>query len=1076
MMNKNNIWNLAFIAFLVMPDVLMAQNYVYAKDEFEKTMTEQYYDGVGRPTSLSLKGLNTTRKSVNSLIEYDTMGREHRRWLLTPGSQSLKPMTSSSIASLSDTYFQDLYGYSDTQYDVLGRTVFVSTPGQAWNSIKAGKSIEYMTNGANTVKKYKNSNLTAIKSSGYYPASTLTGTKVTDEDGHTIETYKDFLGNVVLERRDGNNDTYYVYDKNRLVMVLPPECQNVTNNSKMVYRYLYDSKGRCIQKTLPGDVIIKYWYDKYDRLAFMQDGLLRASNQYRFYLYDDLSRLVVQGITADASILDKTNFEAKVIYGNGVQAVDDTGYSFADNADRFTVAGTEIVNYYDGYDCLSNPLFDSVGDLVGTIPSVCTTSLMTAQVVATSDNQKLNRVFFYDSSTNITDVQEFRPDGTHLKTSHRFSPTNKPTFSTTSVVRNGETVSVQDSMVYCPVSDKVLEHWQKFGSLAFTKIESYQYDDLGKVKTLSYYDDRLSTHYTYDIHGWTKSINSYVNSTSQLLFGEKLYYADAYGPKCYNGNISEVRWITADNPMGDQVFSGYRYLYDGMNRLTTARSTYGHWVYSDNTNAGSLGIFDLTLTYDANSAIKTLKRSGKKDTSGNYGVIDDLTYTYSNGQLVNVTDQAENTVYDDAFNFIDNRLIADGGVDDYAYNANGAMTRDFNKGITFITYNMFGYPQKVIFANRNSIEYVYSADGIRLKTRRIRAVPQSGAGSSSSSTTNYTFYRDSIDYVGDFEYNRNHFSKYKWENGYVQPQGTSYAYSFYFKDHQGNNRVVTPRTGFVRQTLHYYPDGVTQDKSVLPSVQKYKYNGKELDRMHGLDWYDYGARQYDPTIGQFTSMDPHCEKYYNVSPYVYCHSNPVMRIDPDGKDDWVLRKSGQLILLKIGGEVDNIQYGKKSFSIAHGAFGKTTEKMIGKDFSGRNANFSNVIDGLKFMRVVSNFTGKETQAIGVGNTGRRELIVGAWKNNTIGENAYGTLSNKSNAIFKYDASQRVSYFIHTHPKVSGYPYSGRPKASRQDLKDRTSPTAGYYIMTSENGIIYNYSLTTDSNEELEELRQKSVLY
>ena len=26
-------------------------------------------------------------------------------------------------------------------------------------------------------------------------------------------------------------------------------------------------------------------------------------------------------------------------------------------------------------------------------------------------------------------------------------------------------------------------------------------------------------------------------------------------------------------------------------------------------------------------------------------------------------------------------------------------------------------------------------------------------------------------------------------------------------------------------------------------VQPYKYNGKELDRMHGLNTYDYGARQ-----------------------------------------------------------------------------------------------------------------------------------------------------------------------------------------------------------------------------------------
>lgn len=34
-------------------------------------------------------------------------------------------------------------------------------------------------------------------------------------------------------------------------------------------------------------------------------------------------------------------------------------------------------------------------------------------------------------------------------------------------------------------------------------------------------------------------------------------------------------------------------------------------------------------------------------------------------------------------------------------------------------------------------------------------------------------------------------------------------------------------------------------------VQNKLYNGKELDRMHGLDWYDYHARQYDAALGQF---------------------------------------------------------------------------------------------------------------------------------------------------------------------------------------------------------------------------------
>ena len=61
------------------------------------------------------------------------------------------------------------------------------------------------------------------------------------------------------------------------------------------------------------------------------------------------------------------------------------------------------------------------------------------------------------------------------------------------------------------------------------------------------------------------------------------------------------------------------------------------------------------------------------------------------------------------------------------------------------------------------------------------------------------------------------------------------------------------------------------------------YNGKELDRMHGLRLYDYSARQYDPAHGLFTSIDPLCEKYYHVSPYMYCEGNPVNMVDPDGR-------------------------------------------------------------------------------------------------------------------------------------------------------------------------------------------------
>ena len=51
------------------------------------------------------------------------------------------------------------------------------------------------------------------------------------------------------------------------------------------------------------------------------------------------------------------------------------------------------------------------------------------------------------------------------------------------------------------------------------------------------------------------------------------------------------------------------------------------------------------------------------------------------------------------------------------------------------------------------------------------------------------------------------------------------------------------------------------------ATQPYKYIGKELDRTHGLDWYDHGARHYDPITGRWNTMDKMCEKYYGISPY-----------------------------------------------------------------------------------------------------------------------------------------------------------------------------------------------------------------
>ncbi|WP_321333063.1 RHS repeat-associated core domain-containing protein [uncultured Bacteroides sp.] len=265
--------------------------------------------------------------------------------------------------------------------------------------------------------------------------------------------------------------------------------------------------------------------------------------------------------------------------------------------------------------------------------------------------------------------------------------------------------------------------------------------------------------------------------------------------------------------------------------------------------------YGTSYNYDKHGNMTNLVRNGRTGTS-TFGTVDNLSMSYAGNQLIKADDTGTTVTLSASMDFKNNSTAAK----EYFYDLNGNLTQDLNKGITGITYNFLNLPQSVTINNtlgQATNTYTYAADG-----RKLRA----NIGSKQT------------DYVGNVIYEGGALKRILVDGGYIEGG----AYYFYLTDHLGNNRVVANASGGIVQTNHYYPFGMSFAEGVTTSGQPYKYNGKELDTERGLNLYDYSARLMDPALGRFSTVDPKSEKYYGVSPYVYCNSNPMKYIDPTG--------------------------------------------------------------------------------------------------------------------------------------------------------------------------------------------------
>ena len=127
---------------------------------------------------------------------------------------------------------------------------------------------------------------------------------------------------------------------------------------------------------------------------------------------------------------------------------------------------------------------------------------------------------------------------------------------------------------------------------------------------------------------------------------------------------------------------------------------------------------------------------------------------------------------------------------------------------------------------------------------------------------------------------------------------------FYHPEHLGSSSLITDGTGALTQHIQYVPFGeVFVEERTNSRSTPYKFNGKELDEETGL--YYYHARYYDPRLSVWLSVDPLAEKKPWMTSYHYCSNNPVMRIDPDGRDD-IFDDTGAFIT-RINNGTDYVQ-------------------------------------------------------------------------------------------------------------------------------------------------------------------------
>ena len=275
---------------------------------------------------------------------------------------------------------------------------------------------------------------------------------------------------------------------------------------------------------------------------------------------------------------------------------------------------------------------------------------------------------------------------------------------------------------------------------------------------------------------------------------------------------------------------------------------------------------------------------------------------------------------------------------------------------------------------------------------------------------------------------------------------------FYHGDHLGSANWITNAGGMPIQYIHYAPYGeLIANQQTIGYDERFKFTGKERDWESGYDYF--GARFYDHRKGIWNSVDPLADKYPNVTPYLYCNGNPIMLVDPDGRDVWELDGTGSVVNKIADKTQDAIRMNGKQISFEPNSITSVSQDNYQTTFTFENEGIAS--STFKFLA--------DNSSVEYG------LVNSSQKSTIVTQHVEGNVNTMGIIESAISNKEVVNYIIHNHPSSSGP--SGFSKGSIRGDKfalQKTEKKLGYkvlaYVYQPKNNSLWPFSSSSRNVE------------